>query len=86
MNEPGSMRPLEELSFEEAFEELESVVRMLEGGELPLEEAIALYERGMALARSCSAALDAAELRVQQLTLVDGQQQVGMFFEDGPAG
>ncbi|MGD8792661.1 MAG: exodeoxyribonuclease VII small subunit, partial [Anaerolineae bacterium] len=51
---------LEKLSFEDASQELEAAVRRLEEGELTLEEAIALYERGMGLARRCGEALDAA--------------------------
>lgn len=86
MNDRGSEPSLETLSFEEAFDELESVVQQLEGGNLPLEEAITLYERGMGLARRCSEALDAAELRVQQLAVVDGQQQLGLFFDEDPSG
>jgi len=58
---------LEGLSFEDAFGELEATVQRLEEGELTLEEAIALYERGMGLARRCGEALDAAELQMQQL-------------------
>jgi exodeoxyribonuclease VII small subunit len=58
---------LETLSFEDAFGELEVTVQRLEEGELTLEEAIALYERGMGLARRCGEALDAAELQMQQL-------------------
>jgi exodeoxyribonuclease VII small subunit len=57
----------DELSFEEAYRELESVVERLEGGDLPLEEALELYERGVGLAQRCGDALDAAELRVRQL-------------------
>ncbi len=56
------------LPFEEAFSALEEIVRRLEGGELPLEEALALYERGMALAQHCQNLLDRAELRVTRLT------------------
>ncbi len=75
---------LDKLSFEEAFEELEATVHRLDAdaGELTLEEAIALYERGVQLARRCNDALDAAELQVQQLALVSNQQQLGMFFAD----
>jgi exodeoxyribonuclease VII small subunit len=58
---------LENLSFEEAFRELEVTVQQLEEGDLQLEQAISLYERGMRLAQHCNAALDAAELRVQEL-------------------
>jgi exodeoxyribonuclease VII small subunit len=70
------------LSFEKAYQELEATVQKLEEGNLTLEEAISIYERGIHLARRCSAALDAAELQVQKLTLVDDQQQLGMFFEE----
>ena len=73
---------LQTLPFEEAFEELETTVQRLEAGDLTLEEAIALYERGMGLARLCNEALDAAELQVQQLAVSSGQQQLGMFFEE----
>jgi exodeoxyribonuclease VII small subunit len=55
------------LTFEQAFEELETIVSKLEAGELTLEESVALYERGQALARLCSDLLDNAELRVQQI-------------------
>ena len=70
------------LSFEKAYHELEGTVQRLEEGNLTLEEAIALYERGIHLARRCGDTLDAAELQVQKLTLVDDQQQLGMFFEE----
>jgi exodeoxyribonuclease VII small subunit len=72
---------MEELSFEQAYDELAATVHRLEAGDLTLEEAIALYERGMRLARHCSDLLDAAELQVQQLTLVSEQQQAGLFFD-----
>ncbi len=58
---------LEELSFEQAVGELEATVERLEGGDLPLTDAIALYERGMRLAQHCNQLLDAAELQVQEL-------------------
>ncbi len=59
---------LEHLSFEEAFRQLEETVQRLEAGDLTLEESIALFERGQALARHCQAALDQAELRISQLS------------------
>lgn len=73
---------VEMLSFEKAYHELEVTVAKLEEGNLTLEEAISFYERGIHLARSCGDTLDAAELQVQKLTLVDDQQQLGMFFEE----
>ena len=57
----------EELSFEDAFQELEETVRRLEAGGLSLEEALALYERGQASAALCSARLDEAELKLSEL-------------------
>ncbi len=59
--------PVEELSFEEAFAELESIVQQLEEGNTSLDEALALYERGMALAAYCQTVLDEAEVRIKQL-------------------
>ena len=73
------------LSFEDALAELEAAVRQLEEGNLPLTEAIALYERGMGLAQQCSDLLDGAQLQVEQLTLVNGRQQRGFFFADEQA-
>ena len=55
-------------SFEAALGELEKRVRVLEAGELPLEEALRLYEQGVELARTCHEHLEAAERRVSQLT------------------
>jgi exodeoxyribonuclease VII small subunit len=60
--------PVDELSFEQAYQELEELVRQLEAGALALDESLALFERGRALAARCQAALDAAELKVQTLT------------------
>jgi len=56
------------MTYEEALAELEGIVAKLEGGENPLEEAMQLYERGQALAARCSALLDAAGLKVSQLS------------------
>ena len=59
---------LEGVSYEQALGELERIVAALESEERPLEEALALYERGQALARYCAGLLDKAELKVQQLS------------------
>ena len=61
------MEGMADLTFEQAFEQLEEVVRQLESGELPLEQSIALFERGMALAKLCENKLDEAEQKVHQL-------------------
>ena len=60
-------KPVEELSYEKAFAELESIVNQLEGEPPPLEDAIKLYERGQALTRRCADLLENAELKLQQL-------------------
>ena len=59
--------PVEEMSFEEAFAELEAIVQQLEDGSTALADALTLYERGMALAARCQALLDEAEVRIKQL-------------------
>ena len=58
----------EELSYEEAFAALESVVDALESEQRPLDEAIALYERGQTLSKYCADLLEKAELKVRQLS------------------
>ncbi len=58
---------IEELTFEQAFAELEESVRTLERGDLPLDESLALYERGQELSAYCAKLLDEAELKVQQV-------------------
>lgn len=60
--------PVSELTYEQAFEELEKIVEALEGEQRSLEEAIALFERSQALAQRCAELLDTADLKVQQLT------------------
>jgi len=55
------------LDFEQALAELEAVVERLEHGELPLEDALKQFERGVELARSCQTSLKAAEQRVEIL-------------------
>ena len=54
-------------TFEESFEELDNTVQRLESGELALEEAISLYERGIELADQLQKQLEEAELRVRKL-------------------
>lgn len=55
------------LNFEEALEELENVVRSLEDGKAPLEEAIAFYERGILLKKHCEKKLAEATLKVEKI-------------------
>lgn len=60
--------PLEELSYEEALEELEELVLMLEAGDKNLETTLLYFERGQKLASYCISLLDEAESKVEELT------------------
>jgi exodeoxyribonuclease VII small subunit len=60
---------VKKLPFERAIEELESIVKRLEEGKVPLEESVAIYERGEALKRRCEELLAQAEARVNKLVL-----------------
>jgi exodeoxyribonuclease VII small subunit len=77
-------KPPEELSYEQAFQELEATVGKLEAGEIPLEESLALFERGQALAARCSELLDQAELKLRQLVPDEhgGYAEAGLSLED----
>jgi len=56
-----------ELSFEQALDQLSKLVAKLESGELPLEESVAAFETGVKLSRRCEALLDQADQRLQVL-------------------
>lgn len=66
-SDPGS-GSVADLSFEDAMKALENVVSKLESGSVPLEESIALYERGAALKAHCEAKLEMAEEKVARIT------------------
>lgn len=65
--------PIADLSFEEAMAALEQVVGRLERGEVPLEESIALYERGAALKAHCESKLKDAEAKVEIIRAQEGR-------------
>jgi len=60
--------PIDELTYEQAMQELDALILSLEEGQASLEDSLALYERGQALAKRCAFLLDKAELRIQELT------------------
>jgi len=68
-------------SFEESHAELEAIVDRLEGGELPLEEALAAFEAGVALTRRCAEQLGDAERKVEAL-MRNGATWVTKPFEE----
>jgi exodeoxyribonuclease VII small subunit len=61
-------KPVQDLAYEQALAELEAIVAALESEEKPLEESMKLFERGQALAARCTELLEAAELKVRQLS------------------
>ena len=71
MTEPADIASL---SFEQALAELEAIVQKLESGQAPLEESIAMYERGARLKAHCEARLEAARLRVEKIVMGPGGQ------------
>ncbi len=75
-----------ELTFEQAFRELEGVVQKLESGELPLEQSLELFERGQALAARCTELLEQAELKLKVLAGDDrhGYTERDLDLEDEP--
>lgn len=70
------------LDFEAAMRDLEEIVERLEHGDLPLEESLAAFERGVMLTRSCQTALKEAEQKVEILLKKAGAPQVEDFSTD----
>lgn len=56
-------------SYETLYTRMQEIVARLEAGELPLDQAMALYEEGTKLAAACRQLLDSAELRIQELRI-----------------
>ena len=70
--------------FERSMTELEAVVARLEQGDVPLEEALKAFERGIALTRACQRALTHAEQKVELLvTRADGSSETVPFDDPG---
>jgi len=70
-----------EKAFEEALRELEEIVNRLEQGEIPLEEALQLFEQGVKLSRSCHTKLDEAQKRVEILLKDEGGKMTAQPFK-----
>lgn len=67
MAEPKIPADIAKMTFEQAMQELETIIDKLDGGDVPLEESITIYERGAALQRHCESKLQQAEMRVQKI-------------------
>lgn len=68
------------VSFEEQLEALKIITKQLEGGQMPLEDSLKLFENGIKLYRECSAVLEKAERQVTQL--IDGEEKDFTSSED----
>ncbi|HVX66504.1 MAG TPA: exodeoxyribonuclease VII small subunit [Bryobacteraceae bacterium] len=69
----------DQIGFEACLEELEKVVKELESGELPLDRALELFEKGVQLSESCRKQLDEAETRIEALTNKNGKLEPEPF-------
>jgi len=58
---------MEDMTFEDAMRRLEEIARLLEAGDLPLEESLRIFEEGVRLSRICNSKLDAIEARLEVL-------------------
>ena len=74
----GDSKPID---FEQALAELEGLVERLERGDVPLDEALRTFERGVALTRHCQACLQTAQQKVEILLKRSGQPEVQPFAE-----
>jgi exodeoxyribonuclease VII small subunit len=63
----------QEIGFEQAMEQLEMIVMKLETGDLPLEQAIELFQEGIRLSRICSSKLESVERKIEILLEEEGQ-------------
>ncbi|MCQ6278035.1 exodeoxyribonuclease VII small subunit [Bacillus sp. EB600] len=69
------MEEEKKLSFEEAMNKLEEIVDRLEEGDVPLEEAIAIYKEGMELSKLCHDKLKNVEEQLAQIITEDGRRE-----------
>src|SRR5690242_6972758 len=72
--------------FEQSLTELEALVAKLEQGDVPLEEALKTFERGVALTRQCQTALRTAQQKVEVLLSRNGEETVEPFLDDDEEG
>ncbi|MBM7584572.1 exodeoxyribonuclease VII small subunit [Bacillus pakistanensis] len=69
-------------TFEEAMEELETIVQHLEEGEVPLEKALQYYQKGIELSKFCHDTLKSAEDKLTKLITDDGEEEFSLVEED----
>ena len=64
-----------ELSFEESIKELTNIVGKIEQGQIPLQDSLSQYEKGMALIKQCRTILQKAEKRIEKISELDAKSQ-----------
>ena len=74
-----------ELDFEQSVSRLDEIVRLLERGDVPLEQSLKLFEEGTALVRSCGTMLDQAEQKIIKLQKGEDGAPVELPFEEEDA-
>jgi exodeoxyribonuclease VII small subunit len=68
MAKDKNQNDISKLSFEQAIKELTSIVEKIEQGEIPLQDSLAQYEKGMALIKHCRDILQKAEKRIEKIS------------------
>jgi len=71
------------LNFEQAIKELGNIVGKIEQGEIPLQDSLAQYEKGMALIKHCRTILQKAEQRIEKISKEQTTEDRGRRMEDG---
>jgi exodeoxyribonuclease VII small subunit len=71
MAEKKQQNGIDKLSFEEAIKELTSIVGKIEQGQIPLQDSLEQYEKGMALIKHCRTILQKAEKRIEKISKED---------------
>ena len=71
--------------FEQSLTELEALVAKLEQGDVPLEEALKTFERGVALTRQCQSALRTAQQKVEVLLTKNGEETIESLVDEAEA-
>jgi exodeoxyribonuclease VII small subunit len=77
----GKDKQPQEMTYEEAFQELKDLVERLESQDLQLEEGLSLFERGQSLAKRCEQLLEEAEIKIKQITLADSGEVEEVDFD-----
>jgi exodeoxyribonuclease VII small subunit len=75
---------ISKLNFEQAIKELTSIVEKIEQGEIPLQDSLAQYEKGMALIKHCRTILQKAEQRIEKISKEEKSEDEGQKTEPRP--